>query len=237
MSEVEKEAITEFDSWGIRAFTTTRNAGTFSLASAEPVNEVMGRWSAVQSDLREVAHRLVSVRQVHGDHVLVHTGGWEGWLRAGEADGHIASERGTALAVGIADCVPVFIAHSSGVVGLLHSGWRGTAARITAKAIDAFQRYGIPGGDLAIHLGPAICGRCYEVSADVREQLTGQPAIRPGNVDLRSLIAEQASTAGVRRITVDGSCTRCDNDRFFSHRAGDAGRQIAVIVGALSTEP
>jgi YfiH family protein len=237
VSEVEKDAINEFDSWGIRAFTTTRNAGTFSLVSTEPVNEVMGRWSAVQNDMRDVAPRLVSVRQVHGDRVLVHTGGWDGWLRAGEADGHIASERGTALAVGIADCVPVFIAHSSGVVGLLHSGWRGTAARITSKAIDAFQRYGIAASELAIHLGPAICGRCYEVSADVREQLTGQPTIRPGNVDLRSLIAEQASTAGVRRITVDGSCTRCDNDRFFSHRAGDTGRQIAVIAGALSTAP
>lgn len=235
MSEVEKETITEFDAWGIRAFTTTRAAGTFSLSSAEPVNEVMGRWTALQTDLHDVARRLVSIRQVHGDRVLVHTGGWEGWLRSGEADGHIASERGTALAVGIADCVPVFIAHSSGVVGLLHSGWRGTAARITAKAIDAFERYGIAAGELAVHLGPAICGRCYEVSAEVREQLTGQPTIRPGNVDLRSLIAEQASTAGVARVTVDASCTRCDNDRFFSHRAGDAGRQIAVIVGAFST--
>jgi YfiH family protein len=193
----------------------------------------MGRWTALQADLHDVARRLVSIRQVHGDRVLVHTGGWDGWLRSGEADGHIASERGTALAVGIADCVPVFIGHSSGVVGLLHSGWRGTAAGITAKAVDALARYGIAASELAVHLGPAICGRCYEVSADVREQLTGQPVTRPGNVDLRSLIAEQASAAGVRRLTVDSSCTRCDNDRFFSHRAGDPGRQLAVIVGAF----
>jgi copper oxidase (laccase) domain-containing protein len=33
----------------------------------------------------------------------------------------------------------------------------------------------------------------------------------------------------VQKITVSSSCTRCDNDRFFSHRAGDKGRQIAVI--------
>jgi YfiH family protein len=233
VSEVNKEAITAFDEWGIRAFTTTRAAGTFSLSGTEPVNEVMGRWTALQADLRDVARRLVSIRQIHGDRVLVHTGGWDGWLRSGEADGHIASERGTALTVGIADCVPVFIGHSSGVVGLLHSGWRGTAAGITAKALDALARYGIAASELAVHLGPAICGRCYEVSADVREQLTGQPVTRPGNVDLRSLIAEQASAAGVRRLTVDSSCTRCDNDRFFSHRAGDPGRQLAVIVAPL----
>jgi len=236
VSEVPKEVIPDFESWGIRAFTTTRDAGTFSLSSTEPVNEVMSRWTAIQRDLADVAHRLVSIRQVHGDRILVHTGGWEGWLRSGEADGHIASERGSASAVAIADCVPVFIAHPSGIVALLHSGWRGTAARITSKAIEAFERYEFPAGELAVHLGPAICGRCYEVSAEVREQLTGQPTTRPGNVDLRSLIAEQASTAGVTRLTVSAFCTLCDNDRFFSHRAGDAGRQIAVIAGAMSPD-
>ena len=53
---------------------------------------------------------------------------------------------------------------------------------------------------------------------------------RPGHVDLRSLIAEHATETGVQKITVSSSCTRCDNDRFFSHRAGDKGRQIGVIV-------
>jgi YfiH family protein len=230
VAEVPKEVVTDFEGWGIRAFTTTRDAGTFGLSGTEPVNEVIGRWSALQREMSDTARRLVSIRQVHGTRVLVHTGGWEGWLRAAEeADGHIAAEKGTALAVGIADCVPVFIAHPSGIVALLHSGWRGTAAHITTEAIAALARYGLAPDELAIHLGPAICGRCYEVSADVREQLTGQPVTRPGHVDLRSLIAEHAAETGVQKITVSASCTRCDNDRFFSHRAGDPGRQIAVI--------
>ena len=229
MSEVPKEVIPDFESWGIRAFTTTRDAGSFSLVSGEPVAEVMGRWTALQDDLVDTARRVVSIRQVHGTRVMVHTGGWQGWLRSEEADGHIATEKGTALTVGIADCVPVFIAHPSGVIALLHSGWRGTAAGITGEAIASLARNGLPPDELAIHLGPAICGRCYEVSADVREQLTGQPVTRPGHVDLRSLIAEAATETGVQKITVSSSCTRCDNDRFFSHRAGDAGRQIAVM--------
>jgi polyphenol oxidase len=233
VDEVPKEVIPDFESWGVTAFTTTRDAGSFGLSSSEPVSEVMGRWSALQGELWERARRLVSIRQVHGTRLLVHTGGWEGWLRAGEeADGHIAAEKGIALAVGIADCVPVFIAHPSGIVALLHSGWRGTAARFTTEAIAALARYGLAPDELAMHLGPAICGRCYEVSADVREQLTGQPATRAGNVDLRSLIAEHAAEMGVQKITMSSSCTRCDNDRFFSHRAGDAGRQIGVILAA-----
>jgi polyphenol oxidase len=233
-SEVPKEVVTDFEQWGIRAFTTTRDAGSFGLAGSDPVNEVMGRWSAVQRELSSIARRLVSIRQVHGNRVLVHTGGWEGWLRGPEADGHIAAEKGTALAVGVADCVPVFIAHPSGVVALLHSGWRGTVAHITTEAIQALARYGLAPDELAIHLGPAICGRCYEVSVDVREQLTGQPVTRPGHVDLRSLIAEHATELGVQKITASEYCTRHDNDRFFSHRAGDAGRQISVIASQIS---
>jgi len=234
VAEVPKEVVADFERWGIRAFTTTREAGTFGLSGTEPVNEVMGRWTAVQRDIAETARRLVSIRQVHGTRVLVHTGGWEGWLRGEEADGHIAAEKGIALAVGVADCVPVFIAHPSGIVALLHSGWRGTAAHITTEAIAALARYGLPPDELAIHLGPAICGRCYEVSADVREQLTGQPVTRAGHVDLRSLIAEHAAETGVQKISVSSYCTRCDNDRFFSHRAGDSGRQIAVIAAGAS---
>jgi copper oxidase (laccase) domain-containing protein len=38
---------------------------------------------------------------------------------------------------------------------------------------------------------------------------------------------------GVRQLSASPHCTRCDNDRFFSHRAGDAGRQVAVIVSAV----
>ena len=172
-------------------------------------------------------------RQVHGTRLLEHGGGMTGWVRTGEGDGHLTAERGLALAVSIADCVPVFMAHPSGTIALLHSGWRGTAAGFVTRATAAFSMLGLSPKELRVHLGPAICGRCYEVSADVREQLTGQPANRPGQVDLRSLLAGQASAAGVRQISMSPWCTRHDNDRFFSHRAGDKGRQVAVIMRRL----
>ena len=44
------------------------------------------------------------------------------------------------------------------------------------------------------------------------------------------MIAEHARAAGVRHIASSPLCTRCDNDRLFSHRAGDDGRQLGVIV-------
>jgi hypothetical protein len=117
------------------------------------------------------------------------------------------------------------------LVALLHSGWRGTAARILDAAIAALAAPASRPEELRVHLGPSICGRCYEVSADVREQLTGMPANRPGHVDLRLLLAEHAREAGVRELTVSEFCTRnATTTSFFSHRAGDTGRQVAVII-------
>jgi len=84
-----------------------------------------------------------------------------------------------------------------------------------------------------MHLGPAICGTCYEVSADVYRQVTSRTVERPTTVDLRAVIADHARLRGVRRISVSPGCTRCDNDRFYSHRAGDQGRQLGVMIAAL----
>ncbi|MDQ3811108.1 MAG: polyphenol oxidase family protein, partial [Chloroflexota bacterium] len=167
---------------------------------------------------------------VHGRRIVAHLPSWEGWLRVDAADGHLARDRGTAMAVTVADCVPVFIAHASGATALLHAGWRGTAAGILESAVAALRDHGVPARELLVHLGPAICGHCYEVSPDVYGQLTSRSASAPTRVDLRAVLADRARAVGVGRITTSPSCTRCDNARFFSHRAGDHGRQLGVLV-------
>jgi len=230
----QSEQVPELADFGIRAFTTTRAVGSFGLGSDEPVKDVMARWRALRVDLQGGGARLATSAQVHGSNVLAHHAGWEGWLRADAADGHACVERGTALAVTVADCVPVFIAHPSGAIALLHSGWRGTAARITERGIAALEHRGFPASELRVHTGPAICGRCYEVSAEVYAQLTGTNPGKPTTVDLRALIADHARALGVRHITSSSSCTRCNNDRFFSHRAGDSGRQLGVMQADVS---
>jgi polyphenol oxidase len=228
------EVVADFTLFGVHAFTTTRSFGSFSTASDEPVKVVMGRWAEVRQTFADRGvHRLATAAQVHGSRVIVHRPGWEGWLRGAEGDGHVTVERGTAVAVTIADCVPVFIAHDSGAIAMLHSGWRGTAARIVQQGVAELTRAGIAAAELRLHLGPAICGMCYEVSPDVIKALTGQSVSAPRTVDLRSIIARDAESVGVRQIAISPFCTRCNNDRFYSHRAGDAGRQVAVI-GATS---
>jgi polyphenol oxidase len=228
-----REQVEPFASIGVEAFTTTRLAGDYGLGEGDPPAEALARWLALRDELAGAAPRIASARQVHGTKVLEHAAGGDGWTRHEGADGHLTFARGVACVVTIADCVPVFVAHPSGAVALLHAGWRGTASHIVKKGIARMVEHGFDAGDLRVHFGPAICGRCYEVGPDVFEQLTAWKTIRNRNVDLRALLAEQAKEMGVRRLSASPHCTKCDNDRFFSHRAGDAGRQVAVIVSPL----
>jgi YfiH family protein len=225
-------AIDDFADLDVRAVITTRAAGSFSLTGDDPTGEVMTRWQALRSWLgvEGPGSRFATSLQVHGARVIWHQPGWEGWLRVDAADGHCSAQRGTGLGISVADCVPVFVAHPSGIVGLLHAGWRGTAARIVPAALAGMAERGAPATEARIHLGPGICGACYQVGPDVYQQLTGRPASAPASVDLRAILAEQARECGVRSVTISPWCTRCDNAMFFSHRCGDSGRQVAALV-------
>jgi YfiH family protein len=225
-----EEEIAGWTAFGVLAFTSGRKHGDFRLSGTTAADDGAA-WQDLLAALAATADRLVVARQVHGRDILVHAStAWRGFriVETG-ADGHFTTERGTAMAVTVADCVPVFIAHPSGAVAVLHSGWRSTAAGIAASAVDVFREKGLAARDLKVHLGPAICEWCYRVGADVLEVLTGARSAE-GCVDLRGILVRQFREAGVRTITVSELCTRCDNDRFFSHRAGDSGRQVGIIV-------
>jgi hypothetical protein len=229
-SVVAHEPVAELAKIGFHAFTTTRDAGSFNVMGREPAADVMSRWYALIDYLGAWAPRFATAPQVHGTAVHAHDAGWTGWLRAPEGDGHFAPAVGTAIAVTVADCVPVFLAAPSGAAAVLHAGWRGTADRILDRGVELMTGAGCNLADLHVHLGPAICGPCYEVGPDVYRSLTGQTVDAPATVDLRALLVAQAEALGVHRISVSRWCTRCNNDRFFSHRCGDLGRQLGVIV-------
>jgi len=222
--------VDEFTALGVVAFTTTRAVGSFGLGSDEPVAAVMDRWSALLVDCRAAgAPALASAGQVHGSALERHAAGWQGWLRGKDRDGHVTSESGVALAVTVADCTPVFLAHPAGPIAVLHAGWRGTAAGILERGVAAIAALGAEPSELRVHLGPAICGSCYEVGPEVLMAVTGRPASGKARLDVRAVLAERAAGAGVRSVSASRWCTRCDADRLFSHRGGDAGRQLGVI--------
>lgn len=215
---------------GVVAFTTTRACGSYALAGDEPVGPVTDRWLALHQGLcAGGVSRLACARQVHGGEMAHHGAGWSGWLRLDGVDGHLTSAPGTAVAVTVADCTPVFIAHPRGAVAALHAGWRGTALGILPAGLAALARDGFPADECLVHLGPAICGPCYQVGPEVLAAVYGTRGTEKGHLDVRTVLREQALAAGVRSVTTSPWCTRCHAGRFHSHRGGDAGRQLGVI--------
>lgn len=220
--------------WLIQGVTGAR-AGpeTFDLAlfgDGRP-RDVMERWWALGRATGAV--RLVHGHQVHGAVVRVHGDGPPGLHVSPATDGHVTRAPGVLLAVSVADCVPIsLVAPEARVVALLHGGWRGVAAGILERGLELLAgRLDVKADALHVHLGPAICGACYEVGPEVHRGLglAEPPGARP--IDLRAVVAERARRAGVaaERITTSTWCTRCGDGPFFSHRGGCAERQVAVL--------
>lgn len=225
-----REPVEELARIGITAFTTTRAYGDLALTEPEATAVNLARWRTLHRTLDDSPRGLASARQVHGVTVAEHKKPWRDWIHLDGVDAHVITVAGAAAAVTVADCVPVFIAHPAGVVALVHAGWRGVATHLLSATLARMEAAGFEPAAITLHLGPAICGRCYEVGPDVYEQLTGWQTIRRRHVDLRALLVDEAKQSGVVNISGSQWCTRCDNDRFFSHRAGDAERQAAVIL-------
>ena len=163
-----------------------------------------------------------------------------------EADGLVTEQPQQAVWVASADCTPVLIADSrTGQVAAVHSGWRGTAAKIVPQAIARLQAQGSQLQNLHLALGPAIAGVVYQVSAQVAaevgasiisdvatasivahlSELENSPLIadpEPGKVrlDIRRVIALQLAQLGIssEQIAIAPHCTYQEPEYFFSYR-------------------
>lgn len=211
----------------LRLFGTGSTAGS----AAESLRDVAGRWDALGRDLG--LSSVVHARQVHGSEVLVHETARPGLHADFVADGHLTQRPGLVLTVSVADCVPVYLVEPGRrVVGLVHAGWRGAAAGILPAALSALaHRWGAEASEVRVHLGPAICGRCYEVGPEVHVALGLPEPSAATPVDVRSVLFRQAVRSGVPGTSVSTSqwCTLCDPGHFFSHRGGSTGRQVAFL--------
>ena len=197
-------------------------------SSTESVEE---NWSTLLgvTGATSIAHG----HQVHGTKISTHHTASAGLNIFPDCDGHVTNSSGVLLSVTTADCVPIFLVDADRrAIAILHAGWRGIASGILDCGIRALREHSSTQPvDLMMHLGPSICGECYEVGAEVFEAL-GQPIpLRPSPIDLRGVLTQKANKAGIplTSITVSDHCPRCTESDLFSHRAGDTGRQVSYI--------
>jgi len=234
---VPRLELTEWaERYGLVAGITTRGTGAgFSLGlwTEEPVGRVMTRWRAFQAAFGERFPTIILSHQVHGTAVAWHPTTAAGWQITDGLDGHATAAPGHLLTVTVADCIPVYlVVPQRRVAALLHAGWRGTAGKILERGVELLRREAhCMMGDIVMHCGVGICGRCYEVDSEVYERLTRRPGQQPQHVDLRAVLAAQAAELGLGATTVSPFCTAHDHDRFLSHRAssGRDGRLVAYL--------
>lgn len=203
------------------------------LWTGQPVGEVMGRWRELRSaEPGFDAHVLGN--QVHQARVVWHDRPVAGWTQIEGVDGHATAAPGLMLYVTVADCVPIYLMNQKNrAIGLLHSGWRGTAAGILEQGVDALShKFESSPSDIVMHCGVCICRECYEVSSDVIAALGLTPnGAAKAQADLSATLMDQARRLGLREVTRSDWCSAHDRTRFFSHRAskGADGRMVAYI--------
>lgn len=178
-------------------------------------------------------HRVAMGWQVHGTELHE----WEAPPEAAEAafagrgdrtlahvDGHLTSLRRLGLLVLVADCLPIALVAPERVA-IVHGGWRGLAAGILERALEAFA------DPPAAVIGPGIGRCCYEVGDEVLAAFDGLDGVAAGRMlDLRLVARRKLAAAGVGEVDDVDLCTSCRADLFFSHRRDRAvtGRQAGL---------
>ena len=180
-------------------------------------------------------HDLIVMDQVHGDEVHVVKNG----ERPEEGDGVILVERDVAAIIKTADCLPVVIVEPDyPMAAIVHAGWRGTAQKITQKAVEKMVILGARREKIFALLGPSIRSCCYEVGKEVRDifrekgfsERVFKRESDSFNLDLRQANMELLTAESIDRVYDSGLCTFCRNDIFASYRRGERSiRQINFV--------
>lgn len=189
--------------------------------------------------------RLVTVNQVHGADVLVvddaFLAGWGPHSHLGDpvplpvADALVTAAPDVGLVIRVADCVPVLLADpESGVIGAAHAGREGLRRGVLEATVSAMCRLGAvrPVG----YVGPHICAACYEVSADLADQvgeehpeMVASTSWGTSSLDLGASTERQLTKLGVEVVRLD-PCTRTEHGLHSHRRDADlAGRGAGVI--------
>lgn len=227
----------------VRRVVTTRAGGasrppydTFNLGDhvGDDAGDVYANRKRLATELGLAEDRLAWMEQVHGRTATIVDGSETSAAEA--TDALVTAEPGLALVVLVADCVPLLLADAeAGVVAAVHAGRVGARVGVVPAAVEAMRSLGAEPARTEALLGPAICGDCYEVpadmAADVEKHVPGSACkTRKGTpgLDLRAGLWRQLADLGVGKIGVDPRCTNEDKTLFSFRRDGTTGRIAGI---------
>jgi YfiH family protein len=148
------------------------------------------------------------------------------------ADALVTGIPGIALAVQVADCIPLLL-HSPQSIAAVHVGRKGLVNNVALSTLDVMRDMGAD--TITAIIGPSICGRCYEVSEEIAEEVASiHPATRTRSgsgtpaLDLPAGLKEVLASQGIPIID-EARCTVESPDLFSYRRDGVTGRQAGVI--------
>ncbi|GAC49701.1 peptidoglycan editing factor PgeF [Gordonia aichiensis] len=228
----------------MRRVVTTRQGGvsrppydTFNLGDhvGDEPDAVAANRSRLATQLGLAPDHVVWMEQIHSRNVTVVDGPVDHAVEA--TDGLVTTTPGLALAVLSADCVPVLLSDDeAGVIAGVHAGRVGARIGIVPEAVRVMISLGARPERIGAFLGPAACGRQYEVPAemqrDVEEHLPGSACLtdkRTPGLDLRAGLRRQLLALGVAAVAEDPRCTIEDQDLFSHRRSAPTGRLASVI--------
>lgn len=185
---------------------------------------------------------LINPKQVHGSDLVVvrsQDDARQAQVEAKKgADGIVCTCQRVPVLICTADCVPVVLVAEGGFA-VVHSGWRGTLAGISAKAARRLAaELNIDASQITAYLGPHIREANYEVSPELIASFAdvfGNTVSADGiHLNLAAAIAHSLAQEGVKDC-VDACpdvSTYTNSGRFFSYRAqhGICGRTGAFAV-------
>lgn len=161
-------------------------------------------------------------------------------------DALITNEKNIALVTFYADCVPIFLVDPiKKVIGMAHSGWRGTVKEIGAKTVlEMTKEYNCNVKDMLVGIAPSIKKCCFQVGEEVVKQFNDTLDFAykyicedeekdKYKIDLQGIIIESLKKIGISNKNIENSniCTVCNSDMFFSHRVmGDKRGSLAGII-------
>jgi len=203
---------------------------------------VAGNRDRVLQAIAPGVRRLSWLRQVHGS-TVVRVRDLPAFTQPGaagqapEADAVCTDLPGVALGVLGADCAPVLAADPAArVIGAAHAGRPGMAAGVVPALVAAMTGAGAQVARMHAVIGPAICGRCYEVPArmraEVEDAVPGSACTTRGGtagIDLRAGLRGQLARLGVGAIADDARCTAESGELFSYRRDGTTGRFAGLI--------